>query len=57
MFLFSHFIYPSHELNSENGIQNGSNGIDAVDDGKYELFGQMNTHIKNKTKELVLNSK
>ena len=41
----------------ENGLQNGTNGVDYGDDGKYELFGQMNTHIKNQVKNLVLNSK
>lgn len=52
----SHFIYPSHKTSErENGIQNGANGFDAEDDGKYELFGQMNTHVKNQIKSLVLN--
>ena len=57
-FIFSHFIYPSQKCSErENGIQNGANGIDAEDDGKYELFGQMNTHVKNQIKSLVLNRK
>ena len=55
---FSYFIYPSRETAAaENGLQNGTNGIDTGDDGKYELFGQMDTHIKNQVKSLVLNSK